>query len=241
MANQSQLTGNVIVAAQGIYTESSTQLHNIGSVAHTNDGRAFKYAKAGGTTLVPGKLQQSPVEDTTNYQNLTVTAPTAGDVSIVTTSTVTLAVNALAGGFLTITSATTNAGQLLRIRGNTAASAAVVTIYLDDPVVYTPTGTVKIDMHLNPYNGVIVNPATATSAPVGVPVYKVTNAYFGWIQVSGPTACLADGAITVGTALAASNAVAGAVEPLAGVQAPVATALTGVADTEYGIINLQLL
>lgn len=240
MPNQSQITGDTIVAAQGIYSESSTQLHTIGALVNTNDGRAFRYAKVGATALVPGKLYQSPAEDTSNFQNLTVTAPAAGDTSIVTTSTVTLTVNQLAGGFLVITSASTNAGQVLRIKGNTAATAAVTTISLDDPVVYTPTGTVKIDMHPNPYTAVIVNPTTASSAPVGLALYKTTAAYFGWLQVAGIGGVLADTTITVGTNLVASNAVAGAVEPLTGVQASVGEALTGAADTDYALIKLQL-
>lgn len=240
MINATALTGELTIAAQGVYSESSVQLHDIGTIVHSNDGRVFRYAKAGGTTLVPGKLQQAPAEDTTNFQNLTVTAPTAGDTSITTTSTLTLTANQLAGAFLIISTATTNPGQVARVRSHAAATAAVVTFHLDDPIVYTPTGTTKIDIHPNPLNGVIVNPATASSAPVGVALYKVTNAYFGWLQVKGPAPVLADGAITVGTSLAASNAVAGAVEPLTGVQAPVGIALTGVATTEYGLVHLNL-
>lgn len=243
MTNASALTGPVVVAAQSIYSESSTQLHNLGALVHTNDGRAFRYAKAGGTTLVPGKVQQAPAEDTSNFQNLTVTAPAAGDTSITTTSTVTLTVNQLAGAFLTITTASTNAGQTFRVAGHAAATAAVVTFNLDDPVVYAPTGTTKIDLHPNPFNAVIVCPTTLTSAPVGVAVYKVTNAYFGWLQVLGPCGVLADGANAVGSALVASNGVAGAVEDAAspGAQPYVGNALTGAADTEYGLVDLQLI
>jgi len=244
MTNASQLTGAVVIVAQGIYSERSTALHNIGELAHSNDGRAFRYCKVGATALVPGKLYQAPAEDTTNYQALTVTAPNAGDTSIVTTTTVTLAVNVLADGFLTITSATTNAGQIFRIKGNTVASAAVTTFTLDDPVTYAPTGTVVVDAHPNPLNGVIVNPTTISSAAKGVALYKVTAAYFGWLQVSGPASVLADGANAVGAAVVPSNGVAGAVEDAAspGSQGPeVGVCLTGAADTEYGLVDLHLL
>lgn len=242
MTNASALTGSVAVVAQGIYSESSTALHTIGALVHTNDGRAFRYAKAGGTTLVPGKVQQAPAEDTSNFQNLTVTAPAAGDTSITTTSTVTLTVNQLAGGFLVITTASTNAGQIFRIASHAAATAAVVTFNLDDPVVYAPTGTTKVDAHPNPLNGVIVAPTTLTSNVVGVAIYKVTNAYFGWLQVLGPAAILADGANVVGSNLVASNGVAGAVEDAAspGAQPLVGSAITGAADTEYGLVDVQL-
>lgn len=243
MTNASQLTGPVLVAAQGIYSESSSQLHNVGELVHSNDGRAFRYCKVGATALVPGLVYQAPAEDTTNFQNLTVTAPSAGATSIVTTSTVTLTANQLAGGFLVIESATTNAGQVLRIQGHAAASAAVVTINLDDPVVYAPTGTVQIDMHPNPYKSVIVAPTTESSSPVGVALYKVTAAYFGWLQTHGAAPVLAQGTVSVGDALVlAGTSVAGTVvtQGANSTTAQVGTALTGIASTDYGLAFLTI-
>lgn len=235
------LTGAIQAAAQSIFSESQTALHNIGEVVFSNDGRAFRYCKAGATALVTGKLQQASAEDTTNFQNLTVTAPSLGATSITTTSTVTLTVNQLQGGFLTVTSATTGAGQLLKIAGHAAATAAAVTINLEDPVAIACTGTTKIDMAPNPFSAIVVNPTTLTSAPVGVAVYNVTAAYFGWLQVAGVASILADGANVVGSNLVASNGVAGAVEDAAapGAQPLVGTAVTGCADTEYGLVKLQ--
>lgn len=236
----SALKANISIEPQDVFSTSSTQGTNIGAFATTGDGRGFRYCLAGGTTLVPGKLQQASAEDTSNFQNLTVSTSSAGATSIVTTSTVTLTVNQLAGGFVTITSATTGAGYTYKIKGNTAATAAATTIYLEDPIITATTGTVKIDAIPNPYSAVIVNPATASSAPVGVAVYPVTNAQYGWIQTHGPVSCLADGTVVVGTMLAASNGTAGALEAFTGVQAPVAQALTGIATTEYGFVNLLI-
>lgn len=225
---------------QGIYSDASTIQTELGNLAHTNDGRAFRYVKAGATALVPGKLQQASAEDTTNFQNLTITASAAGATSVVTTTTVTLTANQLAGGLLTVVSGTTGAGQVARISGNTAATGAVTTVYLDDALVSATTGTVKIDMAPNPFNSVVVNPTTATSAPVGVALYAVTAAYFGWVQVRGASSVLADGTVVVGTELVASNGTAGAVEAATGVQAYVGTALTGIATTDFGLVMLKL-
>jgi len=231
------------MVAQKLHSESSTGLHDLGSIVHTNKGQVLKYCKAGGTTLVMGKLQQASAEDTSNFQALTITNAAAGDLSITTTTTVTLTANQLAGGIITVESATTGAGQILGIKSHPAVTAAAVTFTLEDPVVVATTGTALIDAIPNPYSGVVVNPTSATSAPVGVAVFNITNAYFGWLGVAGPFSVLADGALTVGTAVDASNATAGAVEahPEAGVQAPVGTAITGVATTDYGFVNLRLL
>lgn len=239
----SSLTGPVLAEYQDLFTSTTTAGGpngglNLGAKAYTGDGREFRFVLAGGTALVPGKLQQSQAE-TTGWENLTPTATAAGATSIVTSSTVTVAANALAGGFVFVT-VTPGQGYQYKIKGNTAATAAAVTIYLEDPILVALTTSSRIDVVASPYSSVIVNPATATGSPVGVAVYPVTAAQYGWIQVSGAANVLADGAVTVGTNLVASNAVAGAVEPATGVQALVGIALTGISDTEYGSVMLRL-
>jgi len=233
-----QLTGAITVVAQQLHSESSTALHDIGSLVHSNDGRSYRYCKAGGTALVAGKLQQSSAEDTTNFQNLTCAVSSAGATSITTTSTVTLTANKLAGGLLTVTAATTGAGFLYKIKSHAAATAAVVTFNLEDPVVVATTGTVTIDAAPNPYSAVIVNPTTASSAAIGVAIYNITAAYYGWLQVGGVASILNDGGSTVGTNVSASNATAGAVEAAVTAQGAIGIALTGVATTEYGLVKL---
>ena len=233
-----QLTGAVVVNAQKLFSESSTALHNLGELVFSNDGRAYRYCKAGATALVAGKLQQSSAEDTTNFQNLTCAVSSAGATSITTTSTVTLTVDQLAGALLTVTAATTGAGFLYKVKGHAAATAAVVTFNLEDSVVVATTGTVTVDLAPNPYSAVIVNPASASSAPVSVAVYTITAAYYGWLQVGGVASSLNDGGSTVGTNVSASNGTAGAVEAAVTAQAAIGVALTGVATTEYGLVKL---
>lgn len=239
----SSLTGPVLAEYQDLFSTSTTAGGpngglNLGAKAYTGDGREYRFVLAGATTLVPGKLQQSPVE-TTGWENLTVVAAAIGATSITTTSTVTVTANAWVGGYVSIT-ITPGVGYIYKIKGNPAATSAVVTLQLEDPLQIALTTTSRIDIIANPYSGVIVNPATATGTPTGVAIFPVTNAQYGWIQVTGPTNVLADGAITVGTSLVASNGVAGAVEPAAGVQALIGTAITGISDTEYGSVMLKI-
>jgi len=233
-----QLTGAVVVNAQKLHSESSTALHNLGELVFSNDGRAYRYCKAGATALVAGKLQQSSAEDTSNFQNLTCAVSSAGATSITTTSTVTLTVDQLAGALLTVTAATTGAGFLYKVKGHAAATAAVVTFNLEDPIVVATTGTVTVDLAPNAYSGVIVNPTTASSAAIGVAVYNITATYYGWLQVGGVASILNDGGSTVGTNVSASNGTAGAVEAAVTAQAAIGVALTGVATTEYGLVKL---
>lgn len=235
----SQLTGAVAVAAQGIYSESSSQLHGIGELVHSNDGRKFRYAKVGASALAAGKLYQSRAEDTSNFQNLTAAVNSVGDTSVTTTSTVTLTANQLAGGFLVIESGTLGIGMTYKIKSHAAASGAVVTFNLEDPIAVATTGTVNIDVHPNPYDAVIIAPTTSSSVQAGFAVYPVTAAYFGWLCVHGPTAALAQGTIVVGDSVCpAETTTAGAIGPKADatLSQVVGTACTGIASGDYGII-----
>jgi len=239
-----ELTGTgPAVVAQGVYDENSTAQHNLGELVHTNDGRAFRYCKAGGTALVAGKLQQSSAEDTGDSA-LAIAAAAADAVAIVTTATVTVTANQYADGFVVI-SDDAGEGYMYSISSHAAATAAVVTINLADPIITALTTSTTVDLIKNPYDAVIVNPTTITSAPAGVAVKAITAAYYGWLQVSGVCSVLGDGALTVGTDVVASDNVAGAVEITADgtpeILSVVGTALTACVDTEYGPVMLKLL
>lgn len=232
-----------LIQAADLYSDSATQLMPLGSYAETADGRGFRYCKIGATATVAGRLYQAAAEDTTNFQNLTVAVNSIGDTTVTTTTTVTLTANQLAGGTLIIVSATLGSGLMYRIKSHPAASGAVVTITLDDPIAVATTGTVKIDMHPNPYNGVIITPAgTATSCCVGAAPYVITAAQFGWIQTHGAAPVLSSTAMTIGNSVIPTHATAAGAATLAtnGVDSPIGYALTGTATTDVGHVFLTI-
>lgn len=238
----SSLSSDIQVGPIDVFQTSTAAYANLGARAVTGDGREFRYVKAGGTALVPGKLQQNAAENTA-HQNL---APTANVAIGATSFTVTLGASAVtanqyAGGVAVIADST-GEGYQYEISSHPAAeSSATLTLTLADPVkVAFVSATSKVDLVANLYSGVIVNPTTATGTPIGVAVSAIPASGFGWIQTKGLTTLLADGAVTVGTGLVASNATAGAVEALTGVQAPIGIAVTGIATTEYGAVFLDL-
>lgn len=236
----SSLTGNPSAAGQGLFSSSSVQMHQLGEQMVTPDGRRYRYVKAGGTALVPGKLQQAPAEVTAD-QNLTAVAAAAGATSVSFSTTVTVTANQYAGGWILVT-VTPDVGRMYKIKSHAAYTAAAPTFELEDPIQNAWTTSTRCDLVANPYNGVIVHPATASGPAVGVAVYAIAASEFGWIQVGGIANVLADGANAVGATLVASNSVAGAVEDAAspGAQGIVGVAVTGAADTEYGAVNLML-
>lgn len=238
----SQLTGPTLAFAHGIFEEKDTAQHTVGELAYANDGRAYRYCKAGGTALAAGKLQQSSAQDTGD-QNLAIAAAAAGATSIVTTGTVTVTANQYAGGFVVIAD-DAGEGYIYRISDHAAATAAVVTLNLEDEIQVALTTSTTIDLIKNPYDGVIINPTTISGTPKGVAVIAMTASYFGWLQVKGPASVLADGGLTVGTDVVASDNVAGAVEVTADgtpeILSVVGTAITAATDTEYGAVDLKI-
>lgn len=233
------LSSTTLVNPQDVFSSSATAGTSLGARATTGDGRVFRYCLAGVSALVVGDLQQASAEDTTNYQNLAVTAAAIGATSVVTTTTATVTANALAGGYMVVTTSA-GIGNIYQIGGNTAATGAVFTITLNDPLLVALTTGSRIDLLPNPFASVIINPSAASSAPSGVAIYPITAAQYGWLQTQGAAPVLADGTVTVGTTLVASNGTAGAVEAFAGVQAIVGIALTGIATTQVGAVNINL-
>lgn len=235
------LSGPVQVGAQKVRSSSADQMHKLGELVFANDGRAYRYAKAGGTALVVGDLQQSQAQDT-DTQDLTAVAASAGDLSIAASTTVTVTANEYAEGFAVIT-VTPGLGQTLKIKGHIAYTSAAPTFNLDEPLTTALTTSSRIDALANPYNAVVVAPTTFSAPAVGVAVHAIAANEFGWIQVKGIASCLADGALVIGEPVIRSNGTAGAVEPVTTtftVQGNVGWAQTAVSTTENGAVLLNL-
>src|SRR5487761_2492879 len=123
----SSLTGPVLAEYQDLFTSSATAggpnggLH-VGAKAYTGDGREFRFALAGATSLVPGKLQQSPAE-VTALEAVAVDAAAVGATSVTISASLTVAANALAGGYLSV-AVTPGQGYMYEIKANTAVTSA---------------------------------------------------------------------------------------------------------------------
>jgi hypothetical protein len=208
----------VTMSGQDVFTSSSTQTTDLGAIGSTGDGRYFRYCLAGAATLVPGTMQQGPAQDATNLSpagGLAVAAAAIGATQITLTGSLTLAANLLAGSFMSVAVAP-NAGYLYKVKGNTAvAGAANCVVTLEDPIIGAAfTTATKVLFTLNQYSGVIQAPGTLTAAPIGVAVYPVVNAQYGWIQSHGQASCLVTGT-TASAGLALGMLVGGTAGSLA--------------------------
>jgi len=240
----STLTGPTQAVGQDLYTSSANQSLPLGTKVETSDGRAFRYVKVGAAATVPGKVYQSPAEDTTNEtlsggHSVGITA--LGATQITLTNSITLAANVLQGGYLSV-NVTPGPGQLYKIKSNTAVSgAAGMVITLEDPIRVALTASSKVIFLPSPYAGIVVDPGTATGNAVGVAVSVINIGEYGWIQTYGPVSALFTGTGVAGKSVGLlTGGTSGSLAPaIAGTQIighNMGTSITG----EYALINLIL-
>lgn len=241
---QTSLGGIIDAVGQPIFSSSTIQQHVLGSYTETQDGRGFRYFKNGAVIAVPGKVFQGPAQDTINQNpagGLAVTAQSIGDFTVTLTGSLTLAADALAGGWMSV-AVTPGQGYLYRVKGNLAVTAAAnCLVTLEDPLQIALTTASKVVFQVNPYNGCLVAPATLTSAVTGVPVYAVAAAGFGWMQTKGPASCLQTGTGTCGTALGVlQGGTIGSLAPAVAGTPIIAHAFGTNVTGEYDLVNLVL-
>lgn len=197
--------------------------------------------KAGAVDVVPGKLYQAPAI-VSAHQALAVLAAAVGATTIsVTMGGTGVTLNQYQGGFLFVTDGP-GAGQKFTIQENPviASSTTGIITLQDNTVAVALTTSSKVSLFPNDYNGVIVNPTTATNSPVGISFYTIPAGTFGYLATRGQWACLNDGGTTVGLGLAPSGSVAGALATVAATTNQVASAAQTQVDTKYDVVYVNL-
>lgn len=221
----SYITGVALLSPGDIYTTTATPAFGLqaGQVGYEGStGKSFRYTLAGGVTLVVGNLLQASAQDTT-YENMAVaTAVTAAQVTAgqstleITNGTATITAEQFYGGTLSIyTAGTIGVGDEYTILGvtGTLTTGGALVVQLDRPLRSAVTTSAKVNMKRSPWSGAIQFPVTTqTEIPVGVAIYPITNAQYGWVQTHGQASALSDNSTyAVGSMLSPSLAVAGAV------------------------------
>lgn len=244
MATPTKLSAFPTLSGQDLTTNSSTQTMPLGVYMETSDGRGFRYAKNGAVATVAGKVYQGPALDATNYQpsgGLTPAAANIGDTSVTISSSITVAANALAGGYLSVV-VTPGQGYTYRIAGNTAVTgAAGMVVYLEDPIEVALTTSSRVIVAPHPYAGTVIEPGTPTGVIAGVPNRIFTASYYYWIQTHGACAVLFTGTGVAGKTVGSlSGGTSGSMAPaiaatnIGGFH--MATGVTG----EYSLIYLTI-
>lgn len=200
-------------------TATITDINTIlGTKWDLEDGRELTLVLAGASNLAQGKAMQSAAI-IANHQNLTVTAVSAYSTTNGLPATVTVTLGGTAAtanqyqlGYAVVTSGT-GLGQTLQIQGNPAQASttgALVVTLADAPNVALDTSS-KISLIPQPANGVIIAPTASTNKAVGITLYPITAANYGFVVSKGTTSALIDvSAPAAGAPLSLSTATAGA-------------------------------
>lgn len=233
------------------------------------DGRKFRYASVGATTLVVGNVIQASISLTTD-QNQSATASTSvnprngvattngiGGTAIgLTHGAATVIANFFAEGFIHV-SVTPGGGDTYKIESHVALANGANTI--PDVVNLWPglkirraltDTTSKVDLISSPYSRVIQAPATLiTGVIAGVAVTPLTGATgrgnFGWLQTRGPCGVLTDNTtIVVGQPAITSTVTAGAISLITTTNIIVATVIGQImrvgASAGWSLVDLRI-
>ena len=191
--------------------------YSIGQRVQATNGREFMYVKAGASTLVAGNLLQAAATDT-QFNAMSVIAAaiqTGGQPQqvTVTNGTTTIAANDFDGGSLVVDTTPDVGSEYTIISHTTGASGAAIILTLDHPLGTAWSTATKVTMKRNPAAGVIQGVATTpTGIAVGVAVYAIPAANFGWIQTKGLCSVLSDGTtFAIGSEVGTASGTAGSV------------------------------
>lgn len=231
--------GPSFMFSQGLFTESSTQRHRLGTIRTLDDGRVFAYALAG-EALYAGKITQGPAPTSNHNTQAIYAAAAVGDKRVyVTLGATAAAANLYKDGWLCINDATYGA-EFYKVRGHAAigsAESGYIDLYDTVRVAITTSSTYTLLKNIQ--CGVVAGTSTNTAAPAGVPLIDVTNAYYFWNQVKGPCSILTSGTLVIGNTCIIVDT--GAVGPnSADVDCNVGSVISVSATTLYSIINLQI-
>lgn len=180
------------------------------------DGKTFRYGLAGGSALVKGNLLQESAEDT-SYENMAVgTAGVVGDQFLqITNGTATITSAQFEGGSIGVyTAGTVAVGDEYTITAvtGTLTTGGALTVWLDRPLRYAYTTSAKVVMKRSPWSGMVAFPTTQTGFPVGVAIWELPLATYGFVQTHGVATILSDGStFAVGSMLSPSLSAVGAV------------------------------
>lgn len=198
---------------QGQFSSSVAQLATLGSRVMSSDGRVFRYCKAGGGPLTAGTVCQGPATLTQHLANTPPVVPVGATSFVYTPGAIGVATNYYCDGLLQVDT-NPGGGYAYAIAGHDAVTSGTpFMLNLRDPIQVGLTGTSRVGLIPNPYNGAIPMPATtATGLLIGVATYPIPAGEFGWVQTWGLCSCLVNGTPALGATVIAPGAVVGAVE-----------------------------
>jgi len=174
---------------QGLYDISETATEFVGTLREDMFGNKYRYAKAGGTALSPGK-NTTRAATNADWENIAVAAAVAVGGKVVTATNVAVGTDVLPadyfkGGQLQVNDAA-GEGHWYRILYSSAltATSTTVTIGIEQGIKVALTTSSEVTLLPSAFMGTVIS-ADTTYQPTGVPLVDVTAEYYYWSQTGG--------------------------------------------------------
>ncbi len=209
----SGLSGARTIAATDFRDTTTAQEEALGTYQETVDGRGYRYIRAGGSDLAPGKICVAATIDT-NVVNVTVAATAAAGAEELTIDAGgAIVADAYKEGYVAISDAT-GEGIAYQVRThNVLSGAGELVLKLSEPLKVGVTVDVsEATLIKNPWADVVISVADQGDMAVGVPNITIGDTEFGWVQTHGVCAVWADETIAVGSAITTGSSTVGAIE-----------------------------
>src|SRR3990167_5625743 len=158
--------------------------HPLGHQLVLQDGRKFRFARAGGTLIVIGNVLQSATPIGTDASMACAAGAVNDRIITFTHGAATVVINFFAEGYANISLAP-GSGQIYKIASHAALQSAVagdvVNLAPGQALRVALTTTSDLTLVTHVCDGVITMPATPLSALAGVAVSLIASGGFGWI------------------------------------------------------------
>ena len=195
--------------------ESATPKVDVGTIGYLEDGRRFRYCKAGaalsGAGRLAGNANYAPgctgQEDANGYEGAIYVAAAIGAHIVRIDDTNARAADYYKGGYLNIFHATSyRCHRILTSKRNSVSTdpgyGAYVELTLESGITAAVTTSTGITAYLNPYGNVKSYGGYSQSyvSFVCLPLIPITSTYYFWGQVGGPAWVTAHGGTWPGSA-----------------------------------------
>lgn len=189
--------GDYASPKQSVYDTNAAQQYLLGAKLLYDDGRVYRYAKAGAVALVKALMTHAPLPDADlNNEDQTANFPIIGDIVITVEIGTGLAllgeVNGLAGSTLVINDGLGEGDSYQILGSHIGTTDTNMSFVIDSPIRTTWDTTTQIAIVQNSWAGTLVMTEPAVSMAVGVPNVAVAIDNFYWSQVGGPCGIVAD-------------------------------------------------
>tara|TARA_R100000306_G_scaffold61031_1_gene62622 strand:+ start:1693 stop:2457 length:765 start_codon:yes stop_codon:yes gene_type:complete len=178
----------------------------LGTLGVTPDGNVYRYCKASGTGIAAGLFCTTI---TTPTHESTVTVAHAVGTEALTVTAGSIAADDFKDGYLVV-SAGTGAGEIHRIKSNTATSGGTITVTLyegDGLKTAWSTSDTDVDLFVNPYSALVICPVDGQQLAVALTQGTITASYYFWGLVKGLGAFKVDAPAAAGLELDEKNIV----------------------------------